>query len=204
MTPSVHWYWVRHAPTAVSGLNGWTDVPAVLTDTESLRFLDDFLPDNAAVLTSDLQRARDTAKAFRGGRLLLPPVEFLREIHFGQWEGRTHECIRESDRELAETFWKDPTATSPPGGEDWHQLRERVDAYVEEFCCVMTGGNIIVASHYGVILSQIQRAKQCSVSELIGWDIPHYSITHLSLTNDEWLLHECCVLPGSQQRRQCC
>ncbi|MCY4542725.1 MAG: histidine phosphatase family protein [Rhodobacteraceae bacterium] len=197
MIPDVDWYWVRHAPTGMTGLNGWTDVPAILTDTKTLEFLDSYLPDDSAVLTSDLQRARDTAKAFCGDRLLLPPVEHLREINFGQWEGKLPESIRESDREQAERFWADPTKATPPGGESWQQFRKRVDDYVEEFLAVMMGGSIIVVSHYGVILSQIQQAKQCEISELMGWEIPYYSITRLTLIGDDWVLREFNVLPGS-------
>jgi len=72
---------VRHGPTHVKAMLGWSDLPADLSDQAALERLSAALPAEALIISSDLTRAADTATAIQGTRRRLPHDSDLREIH---------------------------------------------------------------------------------------------------------------------------
>ena len=67
-------YLVRHGPTHLRAMVGWSDPPADLSDTAALARLSDYLPSEALVVSSDLLRAITTADAIQHQRRRLPVV----------------------------------------------------------------------------------------------------------------------------------
>ena len=57
------WHWVRHGPTHEKTFVGWRDVPADLSDRAALSRLDAALPEQALIVSSDLQRCVATGGA---------------------------------------------------------------------------------------------------------------------------------------------
>lgn len=180
----VSWWWVRHGPTHRHDMNGWTDVPADLSDTEALRRLSNILPADAPVVSSDLSRAIETADAIQRDRPRLPHERGLREIHFGAWEARTFDEVQEEDPRLIRRYWEQPGDVCPPGGESWNALSDRVNRVVDW----LTGeaGDVIAVAHFGTILSQVQRARQCSAVEVLGQRIDNLSVTRLDWDGTRW------------------
>ncbi|MEO0665238.1 MAG: histidine phosphatase family protein, partial [Pseudomonadota bacterium] len=88
-------WWVRHGPTHEKAFTGWRDVPADLSDRAALKRLSAFLPWDAPILSSDLQRTRATADAIQGARTRLPDHAGLREFDFGLWDGMRFDAIAE-------------------------------------------------------------------------------------------------------------
>ena len=41
-----NWYWIRHGPTHLKSLVGWSDVDVDLSNINRLKKLDDYLPSN--------------------------------------------------------------------------------------------------------------------------------------------------------------
>ena len=74
------WHWVRHGPTHEKAFVGWRDVPADLSDTAQIERLHAFLPDDALLISSDLQRSVTTADVLDIGRTRLPHHADLREF----------------------------------------------------------------------------------------------------------------------------
>lgn len=177
------WYWVRHGPTHARGMVGWTDLAADLSDTAAVARLSDYLPAGATVLSSDLSRAVTTADAIQGGRARLPHEPALREMHFGAWEMRHHAEIEAEDRDHIFAFWDQPGDVAPPGGESWNALRARVDAWVDGNA---PPGPIVAVAHFGVILTQIQRALGIPAREAFAHKIDNLSVTHLRQTAGGW------------------
>jgi len=170
-------WWVRHGPTHAKGLIGWTDLPADLSDTARLARLSAALP-QAPVVSSDLDRAVATADALAGERPRLPHEPGLREMHFGQWEGRTAAELEVLAPERSRAFWEDPEATSPPGGESWQEAADRVARAADRLG--RTHGEVILVAHFGAILTQLQRARGISAAEVLGQRIDTLSLTCLS------------------------
>ncbi len=193
---SVEFHWIRHGPTHCKGLYGWTDVDVDLSDLGTIEWLQQTLPDDAMVVSSDLRRARRTADAIIGKRGRLPDAKELREFNFGDWEGKTHDEIHEHNKALSEDFWNRPGSTRAPNGESWQCLQTRINRYVNVLTTNHPRGCFILVAHYGVILTQIQRALAVTSREVLGLGIQNYSCTKIILSGGAWKLDYCNRLPG--------
>jgi len=176
---------LRHGPTHARGMIGWTDLPADLSDKPALARIATRLP-QVPVVSSDLRRAVTTADAVQGARLRLPHDPALREMHFGAWEGRTHDAAEAEDPALARALWDQPGDIAPPGGESWNALAARSGAALDRL--VAAQGSLIVVAHFGVILAQVQRARRIPATEAFAQPIANLSLTRLRRADGGWHL----------------
>ncbi|UVO10664.1 bifunctional RNase H/acid phosphatase [Mycobacterium sp. SVM_VP21] len=112
----------------------------------------------AAVISSPLQRCRDTAEA--AARLLQLDVtvdEGLTETDFGAWEGLTFAEAAERDPELHRRWLKD-TSTQPPGGESFDAVQQRVLAARDRIVAEHGGSTVLVVSHVTPIKTVLRLA----------------------------------------------
>jgi broad specificity phosphatase PhoE len=154
---------------------GWTDRAADLSDMAALERLRAHLPADAPIVASDLIRAVATAQAL-GATRCLPPLPALREIHFGTWEGLRFAEAEARDPALIRRFWEEPGEVAAPGGESWGALQARVNAAVDALLAAHRG-DLIVVAHFGVILTQVERAQGISTSEAFAQKIDPLSVT---------------------------
>ncbi|MEH6647730.1 histidine phosphatase family protein [Sulfitobacter sp.] len=182
------WHWVRHGPTHEKSFVGWRDVPADLSDTAMIERVRDDLPDDAVVVSSDLIRSVATADALSAPRhTRLPHEPDLREIHFGVWDGMRFDAVAARDPELSRAFWEQPGDIRAPEGESWNQTMARVSAVVDRLNAAHPQSHIIAVAHFGVILTQVQRALRVSAYEAMLHKIDNISVTTLQhLGNDRW------------------
>jgi broad specificity phosphatase PhoE len=173
---------VRHGPTHAKSMVGWSDLPADLSDTAALERLHDHLPPNASVISSDLSRAVETANAIQGTRPRLPHHADLREIHFGDWELKSHTEVEEPEHLMA--FWDEPGDLEAPNGESWNAFSARVDRAID---CLLaqTNGDLVIVCHFGVVVTQIQRALRLSAYEAFGHKVDNLSVTEIH-TSPRW------------------
>ncbi|WP_282169780.1 histidine phosphatase family protein [Ruegeria atlantica] len=177
---------VRHGPTHAKTMVGWSDLSADLSDRAAVARLHDHLPADAIFVSSDLSRAADTASAIQGTRRRLQHQSALREINFGTWELRAFKEIEAEDPELAFAYWDNPGDVRPPNGESWNEVRERVDAAVDQLIQQHTGCDLVVVAHFGVILTQVQRALDVDAQEAFGHRIDNLSVTEITHHGDRW------------------
>ncbi|MGV6805866.1 MAG: histidine phosphatase family protein [Ruegeria sp.] len=177
---------VRHGPTHAKTMVGWSDIPADLSDQAAIARLQNFLPRNAVVVSSDLSRASDTATAIQGTRRRLPHLRDLREIHFGSWELRSYTEIEAEDAELAFAYWDNPGDVRPPNGESWNDVRTRVDAAIDSLVQNYSGADVVVVAHFGVILTQVQRALELDAQQTFAHRIDNLSVTQLGFDGTHW------------------
>jgi broad specificity phosphatase PhoE len=107
----------------------------------------------AAVYTSPLQRARETAEiAAATVGVPVVAVDDLRELSLGEWEGRAVEEIRALPGDPYAQWVRDPLTASPPGGEPLPAVQARVLAAVARIQAGHGGGDdVLVVCHGGVI-----------------------------------------------------
>ena len=177
-------FWVRHGPTHATGMVGWSDLPADLSDTARLARLAAHLPDDALLISSDLTRARATAAAIAGPRARLADDPALREIHFGDWELQRFDRV--PDQALLRRFWDEPGDIRPPDGESWHEVSARVGQAVARLCAAHPGRDIVAVAHMGVILTQVQAALGVTAYEAFGHRIDTLSVTELHWHSAGW------------------
>ncbi|MCZ4352179.1 histidine phosphatase family protein [Roseovarius aestuarii] len=177
-------FWVRHGPTHAKSMVGWSDLPADLSDTAHLARLENALPRDALVISSDLSRARATADALQGPRMRLPDDPALREIHFGAWELKHWDNVDDPDRLRA--FWDTPGDLAAPGGESWNAVLARVNAAVARLIEAYPGRDIVAVSHFGAILTQVQMARQITAHQAFAQKIDNLSLTELHCGPAGW------------------
>jgi alpha-ribazole phosphatase len=105
-----------------------------------------------AVYSSPRVRARETADAIGLAHGLAPVVdEGLRELDFGELEGRSYDEIAATDPELYRDWMERPTTVSFPGGESFADLKARALAALDrvgadhEAALVVTHGGVLRA-----------------------------------------------------------
>ena len=110
-------------------------------------------PSPVRLFASDLRRATDSARIL-SARLEIEPVidTRLREVSFGDWEGRAWDEVYESDRQRYDAWSEHWWDVAPPGGESFEALAVRVHAWFQD---LGEGediiGDIIVVAHGGSI-----------------------------------------------------
>lgn len=166
---------VRHGPTHAKVLLGRTDLPADLSDRPALGRLADALP-AAPIVSSDLRRAVETADAIQGDRPRLPHEAALRELDFGDWDGRATDDI---DDPALRTFFEAPGRTCAPGGESWNDVAARVGTALDRL--VEGHADLVVVAHMGTILTQWARATGLTPYDALAQEVAPLSLTRIDL-----------------------
>ncbi len=135
----------------------------------------------AAVYTSPLDRARETADAI-AAQVNVEPVELsdLNEIDFGLWTGYTFEELAP----LAEwqRFNLHRSTTRVPGGELMLEAQARAVAAVEGSRARHPDETIVAVSHSDMIKAVLTHYAGMSLDNLLRIDIEPASVSILSLT----------------------
>jgi alpha-ribazole phosphatase len=106
----------------------------------------------AAVYSSPSIRALETAGPLAAPHRLTPSVEdSLREIDFGELEGRSYDEIEAVYPDLYRSWMETPTRVEFPGGESYTQLRVRALAALEAIRARHRGELAAIVSHGGVL-----------------------------------------------------
>jgi alpha-ribazole phosphatase len=123
---------IRHGATAwntTGRFQGQADPPLSPPGVRQARALADCMASEVvhACYTSDLQRARETARTVAKPLGLQVRLDRRwREMAFGAWEGFHWDEIRQRDPEGLAAWQTDPLRVAPPGGETLAQLADRV------------------------------------------------------------------------------
>ncbi|MDD4866614.1 MAG: bifunctional RNase H/acid phosphatase [Mycobacterium sp.] len=100
-----------------------------------------------AVFSSPLQRAYDTAAMVAKALGLDVTVDdALVETDFGAWEGLTFAEAAERDPDLHRRWLRD-TSTTPPGGESFEAVLDRVSRTRERVVAAREGETVLIVSH---------------------------------------------------------
>lgn len=130
------------------------------------------------IVCSPLRRCAAFAKALaREGGVPCRYDADLREMSFGEWEGRSAEEVMQRDAERLCNFWSDPSVHAPPGGEPLAQLHSRVMAAWQRIVTDRDGADrVLVITHSGPI--RLLRAAQSGtpLSALLSIEVPHGSL----------------------------
>ena len=153
MTPPVRLLFARHGQTEWHRDNRYvsrTDIGLNKTGRREAWMLarraGEERPD--LVLCSPLTRALETARLSAEACGMEPRTDDrLRELDFGEWEGKTLAEIREEDPELVSLFEEDPARHGFPGGEPLNKGAERVLEILAELHRSHTCRTVLVVAH---------------------------------------------------------
>jgi len=149
-------YLLRHGDTDATEKGyfaGWTDVPLSLKGERRINKVREILKgvEFERVFVSPLCRTQETA------RLVAPSEswevrEEIKERYFGSWEGKRWEDLEQESPEEVKRWREAPFRFTPPGGESFQAVLERVVPFWEE---LVRGSEerVLVVTHGGVIRS---------------------------------------------------
>lgn len=134
--------------------------------------------DLAAVYSSPLRRSLKTAAPIAARHGLSPVVhEGLREIDFGELEGKRYEDVERERPELFEAWMEDPTGVSFPDGESFSDLRVRALAAAQEILERQRGSTSVLVAHGGVTRAIIASSLEMPDRALFRLDQPYGAIS---------------------------
>jgi probable phosphoglycerate mutase len=121
----------------------------------------------AAILSSPLRRAVATAKPLcEATGIPMQLKEGLKEISFGQWEGKNPEDVSREFHDDYIRWLTDPGWNAPTGGQKGVEIARNSSLVLEEIENTYPAGNVLVVSHKATI-----RIMLCS---LLGIDIGRF------------------------------
>ncbi len=179
---------IRHGETAwnVEGrIQGQLDVP--LNDMGrwqvhrlALAVADE---DIAAIYSSDLLRAMETAEAVaRGCGQAIVTDPGLRERGFGEFEGLSYADINQRWPEMAERWRRRDPSFGAPGGETLNDFFARSVATASRLAALHPGQTIALVSHGGVMDCLYRAASRLALDAPRSWSLGNAAINRLLYT----------------------
>jgi broad specificity phosphatase PhoE len=173
---------IRHGETQWNldnRVQGHLDVPLTEKGRVQARLLASWLASEplAAVYSSDLCRASETAEIIAGDRAALFLEPRLREAAFGEFQGLTTPEIKDRFPEAYAAWRHDAVRNRPPGGETLEDLGDRCLAALRDMVERHPGETVAVVAHGGPI-----RVMVCGVLGL-GLEVyPKLRVENTSLS----------------------
>ena len=185
------WWWLRHAPVPdpEGRIAGRLDLPCDTSETEWFATLANRLPPNAVLVESGLIRCNQTVGALEAAGLLLPPALIepdLMEQDFGRWQGRAWGLLASAKDPDLPAFWQNPATATPPGGESFASMIERVRRAVERLTADYGGRDIVAVAHAGTIRAALAIALDIPPEAALAFVIDPLSLTRLNAVEGGW------------------
>ncbi len=133
--------------------NGQVNVPLTSLGEDQSRLVCDWLADKPldAVYSSDLDRSLLCAEMIAACHgLAVNCCESLRELHVGDWEGRTWEELKTAYPEDWQARLRDLVNFQVPGGESLQDAADRIRPVLQMICEQNPGGKVALVAHGGV------------------------------------------------------
>jgi broad specificity phosphatase PhoE len=152
-------YLLRHAATAANLakppklLGRYLDPPLARLGVRQAEATRDFLAIRPIDLCfcSPLRRAVQTATILASPHGLAPvPISALTECDLGAWEGKSWPEIRMQEPQAYRAYMSDPAENGYPGGENFLQVQNRIDAIFDDLLERYEGKSLLIVSHHVV------------------------------------------------------
>lgn len=172
-------YFLRHGQTRYNSekrFYGVTDIG--LNDTGAAEAL--YAAENlktiafAGVYSSPLSRAMETAAIVmehNAAPVEIVRMESMREVDFGEWEGMLASDIEAKYAPDWKDYIKRFYEYTFPNGDNIRVYNERVKSCMEELIKRHDGGNILIVSHKGFILSAISSLLHGDYKSMFRYDL---------------------------------
>jgi broad specificity phosphatase PhoE len=202
-----HVYVVRHGETELNqntpGYCGWTDIPLndkgrAQAQALGRRFEVEHL---AAVLASDLERARHTAEAiaWKHDGISVHVDERFRELNYGAWEGISAERLMDEDRERFLRWKADPLSVPTPNGETLIQVVDRSVTALNEWVARYRGQTVVLVAHKSTVRLLLCWAMGLPLSSYVRILQQNAAVNRIDLEGGHTvvgLVNDTCHLPG--------
>jgi broad specificity phosphatase PhoE len=180
-------YLTRHGETQwnkENRLQGWEDSALTEKGIKNAIALGERLVHTNlhAIYSSPSGRAFQTAKLICLNRTI--PIlldEDLKEISFGEWEGKIQQEIEEKYPKEFYNFWNAPHQYNhvPHNGEGVGELKQRVERAMKKIITAHSNGNVMIVTHAVVIRAIMSYFMDIPIEK--WWDPPFIHGTSLTV-----------------------
>lgn len=185
---------VRHGETdwnAERRLQGHTDIPlnacGLAQAAQMAKALKASHFEFDVLYTSDLQRAKQTAKAIESLYTVSAITHSaLRERHLGTLQGLTISEAPDSEPELWQAHINRDIHEELRGGESILQFANRIKAALEEIQEKHTGKTILLVSHGGALDMMYRMASNQALDAEKAVTVPNASLNWISWNGSNW------------------
>lgn len=137
----------------------------------------------AAIYTSPLERARETAAAIASGCSLEPvPDAAFNEVDYGEWTGRSIAELRSLPE--WELYHSSRASIRIPGGELLREVQARALAGLDALVVRHAGARIAVVTHADVIRCVLAACLSVPLDEALGIEIAPASVSRVRWQDD--------------------
>jgi len=161
--------------------NGWQQMASSLASERVLAGEEPW----QRIVTSPLRRCRLFAESqAKTMGIPLHINDAFREMHFGDWEGRTLKEVWQADREAVSRFYADPGSAPPPNGESMQQVQERLLPAWDTLIETHAGEHLLLIQHGGTIRILLSWLLQMPLAAVTRLDIPYASLSRITVFDD--------------------
>lgn len=146
------------------------------------------------ILSSPLSRCSDFANALAEKHgITVGTDDRLKEVGFGEWEGKTPEQLKLERLEEYEAFYCDPVNARPAGAEVLHSFIQRVTDAYEEAIARHRGQHILIVTHAGVIRAMLAYVLHAEPLGLYRIKVDNARFSRICITEQGAMLerHNC-------------
>lgn len=166
---------------------GSTDVALSETGWQTVAHAAGALPELQAIYSSPLRRCCAFAERLAGARqLTVNTDERLREMHFGDWEGRLIAEVEAADSAHFAAWRANPALATPPNGETLAAMAERAGAALADIASTESGRTVLVLCHGGVIRALLCQLLDMPLAAAGRLYVPYGSLTEISQFANTW------------------
>jgi broad specificity phosphatase PhoE len=138
------------------------------------------------IISSPLIRCRSFAEFISSNEELPMNIKKdLREISFGDWDGRAFDDIRKEDEESFSNYWRNPVLHSPPNAEPFSEFCLRVEQLVEQLVKEFEGQHLLLVTHGGVYRAILNYILGGDSFAFMRYEVPYACISRIRVYHDE-------------------
>jgi alpha-ribazole phosphatase len=150
--------------------NGWRQMWQAVADSQPW----------TGIVSSPLSRCADFAcKLSERSGIPMMLEERLKEVAFGEWEGRFPGELTADNPDLLFDFKRDPVSLRPQGAETFQVFFERVNAAMEDIYRTHAGGHVLIICHAGVIRMAMARVLGMPLTHVYRIHVANSAITRI-------------------------
>jgi len=105
----------------------------------------------------------------------------LKEVAFGEWEGKTPQQLKEGNPDILRNFKLDPIGNRPQGAETLESFHGRVSHAWEAMLEAFYGQHVLVVCHAGVIRMMLSHVLGIPLSSLYRIQVASAAVTRIAV-----------------------
>ena len=149
------------------------------------------------IITSDLLRAEQTVtEIFGNKRKKVMKCPSFREASLGDWDGLPIEEIKHKFPGEYKRRGKDLASYSPPNGENFRDLQDRVVPAFKRICTeISSSGRILIVTHVGVIRVLLAYIFNMPLEKIFTLAIDYAGLSVIEKTPRGWVVKGINIIP---------